>query len=106
MKKFENREVTRRQLLDDLSIVYEGSSEEIQVHLPDLSTRGMFIPTRRLFPVGSILKVQFRLPRSNFQVRTRAEVRHLTESGIGVEFVELSPDALQAIEAEIGEVAI
>ena len=104
MKKFERREVTRRQMLDALSIVYEGRTEEIQVHLPDLSTRGLFIPTLRLFPIGSILKVQFRLPRSNFQVRTRAEVRHvIPDSGIGVEFMELSPEAIRAIESEIGE---
>jgi PilZ domain len=104
MKKIENREVQRHQILDDLSIVYEGSTERIPVPIPDLSTRGMFIPTRRLFPIGSILKVQFRLPRSNVRVKARAEVRHVVpDSGVGVEFVELSPEAVRAIENEIGE---
>ena len=72
MKKFENREFTRHQLLGDLYVVYEGSTEEFEVHLPDLSTRGMFIPTRRLFPIGSVLKVRFWLPRSGFLVNARA----------------------------------
>ena len=104
MKKFENREFTRHQLLGDLYVVYEGSTEEFEVHLPDLSTRGMFIPTRRLFPIGSVLKVRFSLPRSGFLVNARAEVRHIVpDSGIGVEFVQLSSEALTAIEKEIGE---
>ena len=104
MKKLENREVNRHQLLGDLSLIYEGTTEEIQVTLPDLSTRGMFIPTRRLFPIGSVLKVRFSLPRSGFLVNARAEVRHiLPDSGVGVEFVELSCEALRAIEEEFGE---
>jgi Tfp pilus assembly protein PilZ len=102
MKEFENREVKRHQLLSDLSTVYEGASEDISIDLPDLSTRGMFIPTRRLFPIGSILKVHFKLPRSNFQVNVRAEVRHCTpNSGVGVEFIGLSLEAARAIQKEI-----
>src|SRR5438094_10159482 len=104
MKKFENREFTRHQLLGDLYVVYEGSTEEFEVPLPDLSTRVMFIPTRRLFPIGSVLKVRFWLPRSRFQVNARVEVRHIIpDSGIGVEFVQLSCEALTAIEKEIEE---
>ena len=104
MKKLENREVNRHHLLGDLYVVYEGSTEEFEVHLPDLSTRGMFIPTRRLFPIGSVLKVRFWLPRSRFLVNARAEVRHIVpDSGIGVEFVQLSPEALRAIEEEFGK---
>jgi hypothetical protein len=104
MNNFDSREAKRHQLLDRLSIIYEGTTEEIPVQLPDLSTRGMFIPTRRLFPVGSVLKVQFRLPRSNYEIKARAEVRHVEpESGVGVEFIELSAEAVRAILAEIGE---
>jgi|SRR5690242_16679976 hypothetical protein len=104
MKKLENREVERHQLLNDLDVVYEGSTEEVQINLPDLSTRGMFIPTQRSFPIGSVLKVRFRLPRSRFQVNARAEVRHIVpNSGIGVEFLQLSSEALRAIEEEFGE---
>jgi Tfp pilus assembly protein PilZ len=104
MRKFENREVERHKLLSDLSIVYEGAMEEILIDVPDLSTRGMFIPTQRVFPIGSILKVRFRLPRSNFEVNVRVEVRHtIPEAGVGVEFVELSPEAATAIRKEIGE---
>ena len=103
MKKLETREVERYQLTYDLSVVYEGATEEIPVRPPDLSTRGMFIHTTRTFPVGSVLKVSFRLHRANFQVNVRAEVRHCEPGfGVGVEFLELPADALQAIEKELG----
>ena len=104
MKKLENREVKRHPLLSELDVVYEGSTEVIPVRLPDLSTSGMFIPTQSLFPIGSVLKVRFWLPRSRFQVIARVEVRHIVpNSGIGVEFVRLSSEALMAIEEEFRE---
>ena len=63
----------------------------------------MFIPTQRDFPIGSVLKVRFRLPRSNFHVSVRAEVRHcIPGSGVGVEFLELSAEAMEAIQNELG----
>jgi hypothetical protein len=102
MKRLEAREVQRYELYRDLSIVYEGTSEAVPVRPPDLSTRGMFIHTTRLFPLGSVLKVRFRLRRSGFIVQTRAEVRHCEPgSGVGVEFLHLDDEALQAIEQEI-----
>src|SRR5687767_7326419 len=102
MRKLEAREVERYQLIGDLSVVYEGSTDKIPVYPADLSTRGMFIPTTRVFPVGSVLKVSFRLRRSRFYVRVRAEVRHsVPGAGMGVEFLELSLEAIQAIEKEI-----
>jgi hypothetical protein len=98
----EDREVQRYDLYSDLTFTYEGTSESIPVRPSDLSTRGMFIPTNRLFPPGSVLKVRFRLRRSGFLVNTRAEVRHCEPgSGVGVEFLNLPQDACLAIESEI-----
>jgi hypothetical protein len=102
MKKFEGREVQRHQLPSDLTVIYEGASEAVPVHPVDLSVRGMFIPTPRHFPIGSVLKISFRLQRTNFLLNARAEVRHcMPGSGVGVEFLELPPEALQAIEKEM-----
>jgi hypothetical protein len=86
----------------DLSINYEGSSEEIAVRVPDVSTTGMFINTARHFAEGSVIKVRFRLMRSDFEVTARAEVRYcLAGVGIGVQFVDISPEAQAAIEQEL-----
>jgi hypothetical protein len=86
----------------DLAVTYEGHSEAIPVRAPDISTRGIFINTPQLFPLGAVLCIEFRLSRPDFLVRTRGEVRYcLPGVGVGVEFIEISPDAERAIEEEM-----
>jgi hypothetical protein len=92
----QSRLVARFSSLQDLSVTYEGHSEDVATRPPDISTRGMFINTTRNFPVGAVLTV----------ITTRAEVRYcLAGVGIGVEFVEISPQSVRAIEAEITQSA-
>jgi hypothetical protein len=89
----------------DLAIVYEGSSEEIPVKVPDVSTTGMFINTARHFPEGAVIKVHFRLIRSNHEVNTRAEVRYcLSGVGVGIQFVDISAEDQAAIEQELEQI--
>lgn len=88
--------------LRDLSVSYEGHSEDIVTRPPDISTRGMFINTTRTFPEGAVLNVRFRLALSGCEVHSRAEVRYcLAGVGVGVEFIDISQDSVQAIEREI-----
>jgi PilZ domain-containing protein len=85
----------------ELSIVYEGTSLDIPVRAPDISTRGMFINTAQKFPEGAVLRICFRLSRTNRPVTARGEVRYcLPGVGIGVEFIGLPEDAQRAIEEE------
>ncbi len=87
----------------ELSLIYEGHSEVISVRPPDISPHGMFINTATHFPEGSVLRVRFRLTRSNFEVDARCEVRYcLPGVGIGIEFLEIPAEAVRAIEREIG----
>lgn len=103
MNDYESREVKRYELPSELSVVYEGAAEEIPIRPADLSTRGMFIHSPKPFPEGSILKVRFRLCRVDFVVNVRAEVRHcIAGIGFGVEFMALEPEAIWAIEQELG----
>jgi len=103
MKDYDSREVKRFELPSELSVVYEGASEEVPLHPSDLSTRGMFVHSPKPFPEGSIVKVHFRLRRMNFSVNARAEVRHCIPGvGFGVEFLNLEPETRQAIEQELG----
>ena len=86
----------------DLSMTYEGRSEEIPLRVPDLSEHGMFINTPREFPEGSVLKLKFVLTRTGYTVNARGEVRYcLAGIGIGVEFVEVSEEAREAIAEEL-----
>lgn len=96
------RQVERYSSLRDLSVTYEGHSQDIAAHPPDISPRGMFINTASQFPEGAVLKLRFQLNRSNVEVNTRCEVRYcLPGVGVGVEFVQISAEAARAIEQEL-----
>lgn len=95
------RVAPRISTLRELSVNYEGRNEEVALKPPDVSTRGMFINTTRSFPQGAVLNVQFRLGQSGEQIAARAEVRYcLPGVGVGIEFVEISEEAVRAIEKE------
>lgn len=86
----------------DLSMKYEGRSEDVPLRVPDLSEHGMFINTPREFPEGSVLKLRFTLMRSGYEVLARGEVRYcLPGIGIGIEFIEISVEAREAIAEEL-----
>ena len=59
MRTKRGRQQQRYALISELSVVYEGYSEEIPVRPPDISPQGIFINTPRHFPVGAVLKVRF-----------------------------------------------
>ena len=93
----------------DLSMTYEGRSEEIPLRVPDLSIHGMFINTPRVFVEGSVLKLNFNLTRTGYPVSARGEVRYCVPGiGVGVEFVDIPEEAQEAIaeELELAEVAM
>jgi hypothetical protein len=96
------RTAKRFSSLRDLSVTYEGHSEDVVTRPPDISTRGMFINTTRVFPEGAVLNVRFHLAISGHEVRSRAEVRYcLPGVGVGVEFMDISRESVRAIEREI-----
>jgi|SRR5579871_4822791 len=98
------RAARRFSSMRDLYVTYEGHSENIATHPPDLSTRGMFINTNRIFPEGAVLNVRFRLANSGTEIESRAEVRYcLPGVGLGVEFIDISASAARAIAEETTE---
>ena len=97
-----HRNSPRVNSLGSISLNYEGHSEEVAARPPDVSTRGMFINTARNFPEGAVLNLKFLLSLSGVEIQTRCEVRYCLKGvGIGVEFVGISPDAVEEIEREI-----
>jgi hypothetical protein len=88
--------------LREISIEYEGYSEPVSSRPPDISTHGMFINTTRKFPEGAVLNLRFRLDLTDTEIQTRCEVRYfLPGVGVGVEFIGISPEAIQSIQEEI-----
>jgi hypothetical protein len=96
------RSEPRIQHLSELSMMYEGEINEIQIRPPDISEHGMFVNTSTQFPEGSVVNLRFRLTQSNIEVQTRGEVRYcLSGIGIGVEFIGIGRDSVLAINNEI-----
>jgi len=88
--------------LREVSLCYEGKNEVLSIHPPDVSPKGMFLNTATSFPEGTVLKVQFRLAKSNHRVEARCEVRYCVPGiGVGVEFVDITATDEKAIEAEL-----
>jgi len=91
----------RYSMYRELALTYEGSSQDVSVRAPDVSIYGMFINTAQRFPEGAVLKVHFTLSKTNYDVDVRVEVRYcLTGVGIGVEFIDITPEAQSMIEQE------
>ncbi len=81
-------------------------AQEIATRAPDVSTRGMFISTPQRFPLGTPLRIRFRVGRSGTFVHVRGEVRYCLEGvGVGVEFSGLSNGSHAAIEKVYDEEA-
>jgi CheY-like chemotaxis protein/Tfp pilus assembly protein PilZ len=68
----------------------------------DISTQGLFIETKEIIPVNSIIDLDFIIPNSNIEINCRAKVRWINKkdssakstfpSGIGVQFADLNED--------------
>src|SRR5882762_2003844 len=75
----------------------------------NISAGGLFIATHQLRRIGDYIKVKFSLPGSAQAVSVNTEVRWIRENsllhrfdgstGMGVRFIDLSPEASQAIQA-------
>lgn len=99
----EDRRDVRYPQLSELSMIYEGFEEDVNVRPPNLSPHGMFINTATEYPEGAVLKLRFRLARTGVVIETRCEVRYCLKGvGVGVEFVAIRPESVKAIEDELG----
>jgi hypothetical protein len=96
------REWSRLSSFRDLTLTYEGDTEVLALRQPDISPRGMFISTAARFPEGAVLKLNFRLTRSDRAVSARGEVRYCLQGvGVGVEFIGMPAADQKAIRDEI-----
>ena len=97
----DSRTSLRHTCCAELQVMYRGTTQQVNARAPDISSRGMFIPTPQLFPVGAELQLHFRLAHTGRQVQTRAEVRYCLQGiGVGVEFKGMPNEMRYAIERE------
>jgi hypothetical protein len=80
----------------------DGSGMRLATRINDLSVTGAFIDSMTSFPAGSTLTMKFRV-RST-EVITTAEVRYsMPQIGMGVRFLNLKPEDMEAIRCVVEE---
>ncbi|HEU4390505.1 MAG TPA: PilZ domain-containing protein [Blastocatellia bacterium] len=102
-----NRPMPNRRAAHRISYLCEVEFDGVQtgaanIRISDLSTKGAFIDSLASFPVGSILQLRF-LVRST-EMCVTGEVRHnLPQIGMGIRFVNLSPEDEAVLQGVVGE---
>ncbi len=100
----ERRRAVRVTYVCDVEVLREDS-QAIQQRLNDISTSGAFIDTTSPSPVGTVLQVRF--PMNGVLIEARAEVRFaMSQIGMGVRFIELSPEHQRIIRNYVEERAL
>jgi uncharacterized protein (TIGR02266 family) len=74
----------------------------------DLSGGGLFVATHHLLPIGERIRLRFTLPTAKEPIDTLTEVRWVRQTampggggevGMGLQFLQLTPEAKEAIKA-------
>ena len=106
-----SRQFGRQELATDVKIwtdVTMDSPSNFYAGLTgNVSAGGLFVATDRLYPAGTFLQLQFRLPGSPDPIKTVGEVRWVAggetavsgTTGMGVRFLNLRDQDLALIEA-------
>ncbi|MGI9102472.1 MAG: PilZ domain-containing protein [Terriglobales bacterium] len=98
----DDRREAPRMIYRNLRVSFERYSNTPGPRPPDLSTRGMFISTTRVFARGAILEIWFQLAHTQKEIETTGVVRYcLPGVGLGVEFLETTVEQRAAIQREL-----
>ena len=92
-KLMEMRRHTRATLKTEIWLGQDGIFTQTSETLRELSEGGAFLETSQRFSVGTILHLRFKLPGSSRLISCTVCVRNLRDgSGLGVQFLDISPD--------------
>lgn len=75
-------------------VILSGEFEGMFVETEDVSLGGVSIKMERLLKVGTDIMLQFHLPTSGMPIEVNCRVASIKEQNeVGIEFVDLDPDA-------------
>jgi len=93
----DKRHSDRSELL--LEVKYEGAGVRAETRISDISERGVFVDAMMPLPAGAMLRLTFTLPDGRL-MEVEGRVAHCQPRiGMGIEFINLSPEDLQSISA-------
>jgi len=65
----------------------------------DISSGGCFLQKLQETPIGSKISLVFQLPGSPKYIEAVGEVKHIKESGVGIEFIGIDSEDKKSTEA-------
>lgn len=86
----EKRRAWRSQML--LEVKYEGPGVRAETRISDISTTGVFVDAMSPLPVGSSVKLTFRLPTGRVIEAEGIVKQSQPRIGMGVEFTAITPE--------------
>ena len=102
----DKRKFARVPISTEIWIGQDGIFTRTPERLRDLSEGGTCVETRQRFSVGNIFNLGFTLPASSHRISCSVLVRNLrSDSGLGVEFLDLSAEDRYLIRTYIEEQA-
>lgn len=88
--------------VDEVWIGQDGIFSPTSDKLTNVSANGMFIQTKESFAPGAVVNVRFNIGDSGVTVSSSAVVRNPQPGvGLGVEFLDLSPEDQRHLETFI-----
>jgi uncharacterized protein (TIGR02266 family) len=90
-----------------IRVTFKSASDFFRAYIGNLATGGLFIKTSQTVPVGAILNLEFNLPGSDHLIQVKGKViwlRSEEESderkppGLGIQFVEMSPEDIKLLK--------
>ena len=91
----EKRRAWRSEML--LEVRYEGAGVHANTRISDISARGVFIDSMTPLPVGSSIKLSFKLPSGNTIEAEGTVTQSQPRIGMGVEFTSIDPEDVKRI---------
>lgn len=79
-----------------------GATNRMNTRINDLSETGLFVDSMTCYPVGSRLKLRFKI--KDVEINAAGEVRYCLQNvGMGIMFLDLEPEHLELIRSVVGD---
>jgi len=93
-----------------IRITFKSASDFFRAYIGNLATGGLFIKTTQTVPPGTIINLEFNLPGSDHFIqvngkviwaRSKEESDERKPSGLGIQFVDMSPEDSKLLKSYI-----
>lgn len=89
-----------------ITVNYTAGGRPYRDYILDIGSVGVFIETDTVFSIGTEMNLTFKLPNSQHPLKLNAAVAWVGNNGVGVKFLNLSPNQEEIIGSYLKEEAV